>query len=294
MQDLQTVALEDDNAVHWQSTIGLPMPNHSPSPHGRDLWATWWLIWIIVPALSPVDNQGMQETSRHTGWGCIGVMVLFFAGISAAATWPLLEKDPSLFFQIVLGTGLGAGLIGWNSDRRMRRQRSTWLELATELGWTETLTQNHERAIQGNFEGFQVRAHYGRVGRYDSTWLTLDLNRPLRGELTIAGKETTWGMGFLDVSLGDQYFDDNYGFKGSLDGETIQRIFSTEMRARLDRTRSEPARLLTGQGIPLIEVSGTQIVYRVAGRLADKQKFRDHLEALTTLARQCELYLAES
>ncbi len=247
---------------------------------------------IIVPAWSRVDNYSMQETTRQTGWGCIGAMALLFAGISAAALWPLLERNPSLYFQIVAGTGVVAGLIGWNSDRRMRKQRSTWRDLARELGWTETLTQNHERAIQGNLEGFAVRAHYSQGHDSDSTWLKLELTRPLRGELTIAGKETTWGMGFLDVTLGDPYFDDNYGFKGSLDGETIQRIFSPELRACLDRTRSSAARLLTGQGIPVIEVSGRQIVYRVAGKLTDKQNFRDHLRALTSLARQCLLYLA--
>ncbi len=221
-------------------------------------------------------------------------MALFFGGIIAVAAWPMREVNPGLYYQVVLATAGGIALVTWFSDRRSRRQRSTWLKLAEELGWSQTVTENLESAIEGRFEGFLIRAHYAIEGRHAYTWLKLQCSRPLLGELTIAGKETTWGQGFLDVQLGDDSFDQNYGFKGNLDGETIRSIFSSELRASLERTRSDAARLLTGQGVPLITVSGQEIVYRVAGRLADKQNFLDHLQALTGLARQCERHMAGS
>lgn len=249
------------------------------------------MIPIIASAGDRTDNEIMRQNATPTGWGCIVVTAVLFAGIVAGAAWPLREKDPSLFLKLVLGTAVVVGAVSWNADRRKGQQRSTWQELASELGWVED--KGYQEAIAGNYAGYPIRLSTTSTSRRYYTSFKLDLPRPVRGELTIDGKDITLGQGFVEVSLGDPDFEANYGFKGTLDAEAIQRVVSDELRANLERTRSGADKLLTGQGVPLIEVSDRQIVYRVLGRLTDMESVRNHLNALTCLAKQCELHLCE-
>ena len=233
---------------------------------------------------TPAVPKASAKARRWSG----AVLLLLLVGVVGFALWPLHARDPGQFLMYLGGTfvvGLGINLV---TDRQASRLRAEWGQLARELDLREVLHEG-KFALEGQHEGYQVRVFCGQSGQdppVPFTRIEHDCQTTCSHEFELHGKVATLGMGFLNVKLGDAYFDGNYGFRGDLDPAVVERIMSPEVRVKIDGART--SRAFTGQGIPSLWARGNSIAYEAPGYVVQKDKLRAHLDAFVALSRACE------
>lgn len=202
---------------------------------------------------------------------------------------------------VVLFTVIILVIAFWWTDKEQKALNAAWSAFAGEQNWTVTSGENSSTpAMQGTYGDYFITAGTDSISvgesSYDYTVLKLKLNKLLKGNFRITGREYSKTInslqGIKEIDIGDKNFSNNYVISGTVDEWSAKKIVTDEIKDKLEKGRSTAGKLFTGSGIGELSAEEDTILYRIPGYVSDRNLLKANIDVLTEIARNCEEMMA--
>lgn len=190
----------------------------------------------------------------------------------------------------------------WWTEKERKALNSAWSAFAGEQNWTVTSGENSSTpTMQGIYRDYFITAGTDSIpvgeSSSDYTVLTLKLNKSLKGNFRITGREYSKTInslqGIKEIDIGDRNFSNNYVISGSVDEWSAKKIITDEIKEKLEKARSSEGKLFTGSGIGELSAEEDTILYRIPGYVSDRNLLKANVDVLAEIAGNCEGMMGE-